>query len=190
MPKRKKQSTFRGGITHRYQCLIRAKIRRMHHTRLFKAEKDVLLAIVNHAFHHMPKQGEVYAPGRERLAMRSDTSVRTVARVLDKLRAAGVIRNVAYARGGRDSKTQFSIDWNALFDMIGIVTDDAWRWMLGAVESKRSRCQNFFRAIFSVPLYKTHTVRQIFGGQSVGQTSPLGKVGPPLVVIDEAELPF
>jgi hypothetical protein len=182
-PQNRPRKSFRDSRQHKTNLLIRWAIRRLHHTKLFKGEKAVLLALFNHAMHH---DGDTYAPGRELLAKRAGVSVRTVARAMDRLREMLVIRNVAYANGAHNRKTQFTIDWNALFALIGIKMTDAWLWMLGSAETLRSRCDIFLRAIVSVPLYKRTTAWRL----SVAQASPWGEVGPPLERIPEHELPY
>lgn len=176
MKRKAKRKDFKGTFRHSIQCLIRGKIRRLSFLKLFEAEKRVLSAIVNHAFHHM-RDGDVFAPGRDRLAARSGASIRTVARTLEKMRHAGVIVNVAYAKGARNHKTQFKINWIALFDVLGIHMAETWEWCLGAVEHKRGFCENFLRATFSVPLIIKTMARRFCGGLFTGSRLRYGAAG-------------
>lgn len=79
---------------------------------LTRAEKDILLAFLNHWFVHRHK-GPVH-PGRKRLAKKAGASIRAVNYTLAMLRDCGVLRPMAYATGNqageRGKATEYEVD--------------------------------------------------------------------------------
>lgn len=88
---------------------MRAFVRKSNLTR---AEKDILLAFLNHWFVHRHK-GPVH-PGKAKLSKRSGASIRAVKYTLAMLRSFGVIKPVAYATGNADGQrgkaTEYELD--------------------------------------------------------------------------------
>lgn len=91
---------------------IRSGIKNKHH-------RDVVLAIINHWFHHKSGPKDYIHPSRSRIAKIADVSVRTVATVLSKMREAGVLIPVSTLNGGRSFSTRYKVDHVALFVMCG-----------------------------------------------------------------------
>jgi hypothetical protein len=79
---------------------------------LTRAEKDILLAFLNHWFVHRHK-GPVH-PGKAKLAKRANVSVRSVKYTLALLRDCGVLIPIAYASGNQNGErgkaTEYEVD--------------------------------------------------------------------------------
>jgi hypothetical protein len=93
---------------------------------LTKSQKEVTIVLVNIWFYH--KGGKaVMHPGRKKVAKKARVSVRTVASTMDMLRAAGVLRVVSHAKGGRTS-TRYKLKFAPLLILCGC---DLPEWMEG-----------------------------------------------------------
>lgn len=113
---------FKSGQAHAFRRLVREAINRSD---LSRSQRAITLAVVNHWFHHKAK-GEMH-PGREALAAKSRTSIRTVASTLAMLRAAGVLVATAYEAGGRRA-TRYRLRFVPLLVLCGA---DLPEWMEG-----------------------------------------------------------
>ena len=88
-----------------------------------KAERDVLLAFVNHWLHHRKdKEGVVY-PGRKRLAKKAGVTGRTVTSALAMFRASGIIVAVAHLEGRDGKATEYWVDPDRLSDVCHMSKD-------------------------------------------------------------------
>lgn len=107
-----RRKSFRDTQEATFRRLQRDKVRKSHLTR---AERDVLLAFLNHWFHHR-HDGPVH-PGRKKLAKRARVSLRMVNYTLAMLREFGVIEAVSFETGncaeGMGMATEYTLDvWN------------------------------------------------------------------------------
>lgn len=102
-----------------YRRLVRAVIRSKR-AGLSNNEQAIFVAIVNLWFHHRNGREGVIRPGREKLAKRSNTSVRTVQRVLLRLREAGALNVVSNANGGGHKATRYTVNIMALMELCGV----------------------------------------------------------------------
>lgn len=91
------------------QRYTRSIIRKIKREKLTKAERDVLMVMVNLWFYHKCGPNGFIHPGREKIAKRSDVSVVTVSRSLATLKGFGVITSTEYEHGGRKS-TRYFVD--------------------------------------------------------------------------------
>lgn len=85
-----------------------------------KAHRDVTLAILNYWLHHKSSGKGYMHPSRKVIAKKSEVSVRTVATVLDNLRAARVLLPVSRLGGGRSFATRYKLDELALMQFCGL----------------------------------------------------------------------
>ena len=87
---------------------------------LSRTERDVARTVLNlWFFHRGPKLTGVIRPGRAYLARKNKCSVRTVASLLKRLRDAGILITIAYAKGGRRA-TQYRLDVQGLMVWCGV----------------------------------------------------------------------
>ena len=112
---------FKDGDEYFLRHIVRAGVRKSAMTR---CERDVTIVLLNLWLHHRNGPTKVIRPGRERVAKKSGSSVRTVASVMAKLRKAGVIKAVAYAKGGNNA-TRYTMDLIALMEFCGCVLPEA-----------------------------------------------------------------
>ena len=107
------------------QRQIRRIIRKINRDQLTKSELDVLMVLVNLWFYHRNGPHGFIRPGREAIAKKAGRiSVVTVARSLSRLRGLGIIKPVAYAKGGQNA-TRYTMDLPRLrevFDPSGVET--------------------------------------------------------------------
>lgn len=108
-------SDFKDSQEAAYRRLVRGAVRKGGFS---KSERDVVLAIVNHWFHHKAK-GKMH-PSRERIAKKADVSVRTVATVLALLRDTGVLVPQSKARRGKGRPAEYSVDDLSLMQLCGV----------------------------------------------------------------------
>lgn len=99
---------------------VRSMIRRGPFT---SAEREVVLAFVNHWLHHR-KRSEVIHPGRTKLAKKAKTSVATVKRCLSVLREYEVIDAVAHLDGLRGNATEYTVNIARLSLLCGLKKTD------------------------------------------------------------------
>lgn len=85
-----------------------------------KSQRDATLAILNHWLHHKASGKGYMHPSRKVIAKKSEVSVRTVATVLDNLRAARVLLPVSRLGGGRSFSTRYTLDELALMQFCGL----------------------------------------------------------------------
>lgn len=113
-----------------FRRFYRDIVRRSHLTR---AEKDVVLAFLNHWFEHRSK-GAVH-PGKKKLAARSRASLRTVKRTLAMLREFCVIEAIAFETGnsaeGFGKATEYTLDTEALTKLCRATKADLKWWREG-----------------------------------------------------------
>lgn len=107
-------TSFKDSQEQAFRRLVRQSIRKGDFT---KGERDVIIALVNHWFHHRAK-GPIH-PGREKIAKKAGVSVRTVASAMSMLRAAGVLNPVSNLKGGHGAATRYSVNTYALFVLCG-----------------------------------------------------------------------
>jgi len=105
---------FKSSQEAAFRRLVRHSIRSGDFT---KGERDVIIALVNHWFHHRAK-GPIH-PGREKIAKKAGVSVRTVASTMSMLRAASVLNPVSNLKGGHGAATRYTINSHALFVLCG-----------------------------------------------------------------------
>lgn len=109
---------FTDSQTASIQRMTRSGIRKSE--MLSKGERDVILALVNHWFHHRGKDGGRISPGRKKLAKVADVSIRTVASTLAMLRDAEVITVVARPNGEGQKPTIYTLDLRMLWAFLGM----------------------------------------------------------------------
>ena len=83
-------------------------------TDLPKPLKFLLLAMADHADH----DGANVRPGVALLALKTSDSERNVRRLIGDLEATGIIKAVAYRRGGHGRATNWRIDLEELHDRL------------------------------------------------------------------------
>jgi hypothetical protein len=89
-----------------FRRLVRDAVRKGPFT---KGERDVVMALVNHWFHHRNSAKNVIHPGRTKLAKRADVTIKTVSRCLDMLRDQKVITAVGYLEGLHGKATEYTL---------------------------------------------------------------------------------
>lgn len=104
-------TTFKDSQEAAFRRVIRQCIRRGPFTR---SEREVVLAFINHWFHHRNSTKGVVHPGRKKLAKRAGVSIRTVASVLETLRSHGVIDPIANLYGLHGKATEYTVNTIAL----------------------------------------------------------------------------
>ena len=97
------------------QRYVRSIIRKIKRNVLTKAERDVLMVMVNLWFYHKGGPDGFVHPGRKKIAKRANTSVVTVSRSLARLCAYGVIDATDYANGGRKA-TRYFVDIDSIIE--------------------------------------------------------------------------
>lgn len=107
---------FRKSQENRFRTTQRGLVRKSCLTR---AEKEVVLAFLNHWFVHRHK-GAVH-PGRKKLAKRSGASMRTVNRALAMLRDFDVIQPVAFERGNCGEGFGMATEYTCNTEHLGIL---------------------------------------------------------------------
>lgn len=95
--------------------LIRNTVRKAD---LTKGERDVILALVNHWFHHKGT-GRAIHPGRAKIAKIAGVTEKTVSRTFTKLRAAEILIPISNLNGGRQAATRYHINMDALMAFCG-----------------------------------------------------------------------
>lgn len=113
---------------------------------LSRTEKDVMTTVLNLWFAHRgPKMTGVIRPGRAYLAKKNKCSVRTVASLLKRMRDAGFLVTIAYAKGGRRA-TQYRLDTHGLMVWCGVkfpeVAKGALRLLTRTLPNVLRRYQN------------------------------------------------
>lgn len=99
-------SAFEDGQEAAFRRLVRNRIRK---AKFSKSQRDVVLAFINHWFHHRRKSDGIVHPGREKLSARAKVSVKTVSRTFDLLRASGAIRAHDHLHGLYGNATEYSV---------------------------------------------------------------------------------
>lgn len=97
------------------QRYVRSIIRKIKRDVLTKAERDVLMVLVNLWFYHKGGPNGFIHPGRKKIAKRANVSVVTVARALSRLRDYGVIDATMYEKGGRKA-TRYLVDIDCIIE--------------------------------------------------------------------------
>lgn len=108
-PKRDSQADFRNSPEANFRRLYRDLARK---SQLTRSEKEVLLAFLNHWFHHRSK-GPVH-PGRKKLAKRAKVHINTVKATLSLLRDFGAIEATAHLEGLEGNATEYTVDVDRL----------------------------------------------------------------------------
>ena len=106
---------FRDSQEAAFQRIVRSAVRNGPFT---KGERDVVLAIINHWFHHKTKNEPIH-PGRGALARKAKVTEKTVSRTLGKLRAAVVLIPVSNLKGGYQTATRYRVNIPALMTLCG-----------------------------------------------------------------------
>jgi hypothetical protein len=106
---------FRASAEAERHRRVRAVIRKIKRDVLTKAERDVLMAVVNLWFYHGKSGAKMIYPGRKKLALKADVSIPTVARALDHFRKLGILEAQQYAQGGRNS-TRYKVCIHTLME--------------------------------------------------------------------------
>jgi hypothetical protein len=111
------EKRFTSSDTFAHNRIVRQQVGKAKN--LTRAERDITLSIVSLWFTHRGHDDSgIIRPGRKYLAKKVRCSVRTVASTLDKLRKAGALQIVAYAKGGRRA-TQYRVDLETLMKWAG-----------------------------------------------------------------------
>lgn len=113
-PEIKKQ--FKDSQEAAFRRLMRQSIRRGPFT---KSEREVVLAFINHWFHHRNSTKGVVHPGRKQLARKAGVSIRTVSTVLDILRQEGALVATAHLNGLHGNATEYVVNTVALTELCG-----------------------------------------------------------------------
>jgi hypothetical protein len=95
---------FSKTVEARFQRQLRADVRK---SALTRSEKDVLIAFLNHWFHHRHK-GPVH-PGRKKLAKRANVHINSVKATLAMLREFGAIEATAFLFGKCGNATEYTV---------------------------------------------------------------------------------
>lgn len=107
-------TSFKDSQEAAFRRVMRRTIRSGPFTR---SEREVVLAFVNHWFHHRNSTKGVVHPGRKKLAKRAKVSIRTVASVLDLLRKYRAIEAVAHLHGLHGNATEYTVNVVALTEL-------------------------------------------------------------------------
>lgn len=113
--------SFRGSEHDRERNFARKALDRAFREGLLsRTERDIARTVLNLWFHHRgPKFTGVIRPGRAYLARKNKCSVRSVASLLKRLREAGVLATIAYAKGGCRA-THYRLDVHGLMVWCGV----------------------------------------------------------------------
>jgi len=106
--------TFKDSQEASFRRIIRQTIRKGPFT---KSEREVVLAFINHWFHHRKSTKGVVHPGRKKLAKRANVSIATVKRTLAMLRDYGVISAKAHLEGLHGNATEYTVCTIALTEL-------------------------------------------------------------------------
>jgi hypothetical protein len=98
---------FKSSLEAAYRRRLRGAVR---NSALTRAERDVLLAFLNHWLHHRHKAGGVVHPGRARLAKAARVSERSVIRALAYFRDQKIITAVAHLKGTGRQATEYALN--------------------------------------------------------------------------------
>lgn len=149
-------TSFKDSQEAAFRRLVRDAIRKGDFT---KGERDVIIALVNHWFHHKGKNKGIVHPGRAKLAKKAGVSVRTVASTLAMLRAAGAISVVEYPNGGRNA-SRYSINIRPLMTLCGCDwVDDFLRGAADNCTVYAAKIAQFPGSeLHGYPVQKLHTV--------------------------------
>lgn len=119
--------TTRKSFKDSQEAIIRRLIRNtVRKAELTKSERDIILALVNHWFHHRGT-GKPIHPGRAKLARLAGVTEKTVSRTLGKLRAASVITPLSNLNGGYRTATKYHLNIDALMTLCGADWLDTFR---------------------------------------------------------------
>lgn len=91
------------------QRYIRRVIRRIHRDKLTKSQRDVLMVLVNTWFYHEAGPRGYIHLGTSKIAKKAGCAQITVKRALTVFRDLGIIRAVAYLKGGTGKATQYRV---------------------------------------------------------------------------------
>lgn len=86
---------------------------------LSRAERDIVMALVNLWLEHRKKADGVIHPGRKRIARKAKVSIITVARCFAKLREKGALAVVSHGRGEGQKPTHYRVDYDNLMKVCG-----------------------------------------------------------------------
>lgn len=109
-------SAFEESQEAAFRRLVRNHIRK---AKFSKSQRDVVLAFINHWFHHRRKADGIVHPGREKLSARAKVSVKTASRTLELLRASGAIRAHGNLNGLYGNATEYSVSIPHLIALCG-----------------------------------------------------------------------
>lgn len=114
-------TSFRGSDHDRERNFARKALDKAFREGLLsRTERDVARTVLNLWFYHRgPKFTGVIRPGRAYLARKNKCSIRTVASLLKRLREAGVLETIAYAKGGCRA-THYRLDVHGLMVWCGV----------------------------------------------------------------------
>jgi hypothetical protein len=99
------QQEFTDSIEFAVRRFVRTVIKK---AKISKFERDIVLALANHWFHHYQK-GVIY-PGRNGIAKKAKCSVKTVSRTFDQLRKARALIVISRPNGEGQKPTVYKLN--------------------------------------------------------------------------------
>jgi len=105
---------FKSSTEAAVRRIVRQSIRK---SKLSKYERDVALTLAKHWFHHYQKG--VIHPGRQRIARISGCSIKTVSRMMERMRDAGALIVISRPKGEGQKPTVYKLDIRNLLIMCG-----------------------------------------------------------------------
>lgn len=122
---------------------------------LTKTDRLVTLAVMNHFFHHKSKKEPIH-PGRKKIAKAANCSIRMVASTFAKLRAAGVLIDDGYLKGGYGRATRYHVNTRALIVLCGcdlpdeLALSSSWFCTVDSAKFARLNSAGFAHGISNV----------------------------------------
>lgn len=99
-------TTFKDSQEATFRRLVREQVRKGPFT---KGQRDVVMAFINHWFHHRNSKDGMVHPGRQKIAKKAGVTIKTVSRVFEILRHFGVIVAEDHLHGLHGNATLYSV---------------------------------------------------------------------------------
>lgn len=134
---------FRDSQEATFRRMMREQIRKGPFT---KGQRDVVLAFINHWFHHRNSKDGMVHPGRKKIAKKAGVTIKTVSRVLELLRHYGVIVAVDHLNGLRGNATLYSVSPIHLTALCSLSKDEI-RYTVGHLSQPKggTKCPTVLR---------------------------------------------
>lgn len=121
--------SFRDSNEAALRRIVRDAIRRGPFTAM---QRDVVLAILNHWFHHKSGPKPFIHPSRAMIAKRSNCTIKTVSRTMGILRTSNILVAKSNLICGKGKSVQYQVNLYALFTLCGMDWVDAFASDKGA----------------------------------------------------------